>query len=324
MVRSSTPKLEDLRIFSGTANQPLAQAVTAHLGIELSPVTITHLADSEIHVQIKELVRHQDIFVIQPCAQPVNDNFMELLLLLDAFRRASARRINVVVPYFPYARQDRMAHGREAVSAKVVANALQMAGASRVIYVDIHTLQTQGFFDIPVDPLTALPVLAGYFEDNPRFAKDGTVIVSPDVGRAKLAGKYAEHLDLPLVIMHKRRLGFNQAKTASVVGEVADKTTILIDDMIAGGSVLDQIPALIEAGAKSPIYLSITHPVLLPTALDRLNRDEIAELVTTDTVLIPKEKQHPKVKVQSIAPVLAEVISRIHFGETVGPLLWLL
>ncbi len=316
--------IEDLRIFSGTANRPLAEAVTKQIGIELSEVKITHLADSEIHVQINELVRHQDIFIIQPCSRPVNDNFMQLLLMIDAFRRASARRINVVIPYFPYARQDRMANGREAVSAKVIANMLQMGGASRVIYVDIHTLQTQGFFDIPVDPLTALPVLGDYFKDDDRFPPDNTVIVSPDVGRAKLAGKYAEHLNLPLVIMHKRRLGFTEAKTASVVGDVKGKTAILIDDMIAGGSVLDQIPALIEAGAKPPVYLSITHPVLLSTAMERLKRDHIAELVTTDSVLIPEENRTSKIKIQSIAPLLAQVITRIHCGETVGPLLWLL
>jgi ribose-phosphate pyrophosphokinase len=286
---------------------------------------VTHLADTEIHVQIDQLVRHQDVFVVQPCAAPVNDNFMELLLLLDAFRRASARRINVVIPYFPYARQDRMAHGREAISAKLVARALEMAGASRVIYIDIHALQIQGFFDIPVDTLSAMPVLADYFQqDSEKFPKERTAIVSPDVGRARLAGKYAEQLGLPLVVMHKRRLSFSETKAATVVGDIEGKTAILIDDLVAGGSVLDQIPALLEAGAKPPVYLSITHPVLLPSALKRLDRDEIAELVTTDTVHIPPERQHPKVRIQSVAPLLAEVISRIHCGQSVSPLLRLL
>jgi ribose-phosphate pyrophosphokinase len=324
--RKPGPKanVEDLRIFSGSANRPLASAIAGDLGIDLSSVTVTHLPDSEIHVQINELVRHQDIFLIQPCAPPVNDNFVELLLLLDAFRRASARRINVVIPYFPYARQDRMARGREAISAKVVARTLENAGASRVIYVDIHALQIQGFFEIPVDPLTALPVLAEYFQNDPRFATDRAVIVSPDVGRARLAGKYAEQLGLPLVIMHKRRLGFSETKTATVVGDIEGKTAILIDDMIAGGSVLDQIPALLEAGANAPVYLSISHPVLLPSAVERLNRTEIAELVTTDSIHIPPEKHHPKLRVQSIAHLLAEVIYRIHCGETISPLLRLL
>lgn len=317
-------KIEDLCIFSGTANRPLAEAICRQLGITLSPVKVTHLADTEIHVQIETLVRHQDVFIVQPCAAPVNDNFVELLLLLDAFRRASARRVNVVMPYFPYARQDRMAKGREAISAKLVARALEMAGASRVIYVDIHSLQIQGFFDIPVDTLSALMVLAEYFQNDPRFPKDQTVIVSPDVGRARLAGKYAEQLGLPLVIMHKRRLSFSETKAATVVGDIQGKTAILIDDLVAGGSVLDQIPALIEAGAAPPVYLSITHPVLLPSALKRLDREEIAELVTTDTIHIPPDKRHPKIRIQSISPLLAEVISRIHCGQTVSPLLRLL
>jgi ribose-phosphate pyrophosphokinase len=317
-------RIEDLCIFSGTANRPLAEAICRQLGIELSPLTVTHLADTEIHVQIDRLVRHQDVFVVQPCAAPVNDNLIELLLLLDAFRRASAQRVNLVIPYFPYARQDRMSHGREAISAKLVARALEMAGASRVIYVDIHALQIQGFFDIPVDTLSALPVLAAYFDKDARFAKERTVVVSPDVGRARLAGKYAEQLELPLVVMHKRRLSFSEAKAATVVGDIKGKTAILIDDLVAGGSVLDQIPALIEAGAEPPIYLSITHPVLLPSALARLEREEIAELVTTDSIFLPPAKQHPKIRVQSIAGLLAEVIARIHCGQSVSPLLNLL
>ncbi len=320
----TSARLEDLRLFSGSANQPLATAVATVLGIELSPINITKLPDSEIHVQINELVRHQDVFIVQPCATPVNDNFMELLLMIDAFRRASARRINVVIPYYPYARQDRMASGREAISAKLVARALEMAGAGRIIYVDIHALQIQGFFDIPVDPLTALPVLAGYFQNDPRFAPESTVIVSPDLGRARLAGKYAEQLSMPLVVMHKRRLSFSETKTLSVVGDIAGKTAILIDDMVAGGSVLDQVPALLEAGANSPVHLSITHPVLLPSALKRLDSDHIAELVTTDSIYSPPESRHPKIKVQSIAPLLADVISRIHCGKSVSPLLRLL
>ena len=317
-------RIEDLKIFSGSANQPLANAVARVLGIELSPINIAKLPDSEIHVQINELVRHQDIFIVQPCATPVNDNFMELLLMIDACRRASAQRINVVIPYYPYARQDRMASGREAISAKLVARAMEMAGAGRIIYVDIHSLQIQGFFEIPVDPLTALPVLAAYFQNDPRFAPESTVIVSPDVGRARLAGKYAEQLEMPLVVMHKRRLSFSETKTTTVVGDIAGKTAILIDDMVAGGSVLDQLPALLEAGAKSPVYLSITHPVLLPSALKRLNREHIAELVTTDSIYIPPEKHHPKIRVQSIAPLLADVIWRIHCGKSVSPLLRLL
>lgn len=316
--------MADLRLFSGSANRPLAEAVARALGTELSSLAITHLPDSEIHVQVDELVRHQDVFIIQPCSAPVNDNFIELLLLLDAFRRASARRINVIIPYFPYARQDRMARGREAISAKVVARSLEAGGATRVLYVDIHSLQIQGFFDIPVDPLTAMPVLSTYFRHDPRFSPQQTVIVSPDLGRARLAGKYAEQLEMPLVIMHKRRLGFSETKTLRVVGDIQGKTAILIDDLIAGGSVLDQIPALIEAGAVAPVYLAITHPVLLPSALERLDREEIGELVTSNSIHLPLEKQHPKIRVQSLAPMLADVIARIHTGQSISSLLRLL
>ncbi len=321
---NNNPAGDDARLFSGTANRPLAERVAAELGITLSSLQVTHLPDSEIHVQIEELVRHQDVFLIQPCSRPVNDNLVELMLLLDAFRRASARRINVLVPYFPYARQDRMAKGREAISAKVVARTLEMLGASRVIYVDIHSQQLQGFFNIPVDPLTAMPTLAGYFENDDRFPPEETVIVAPDLGRAKLAGKYAQHLGMDLVIMHKDRIDFTQTTTSAVVGDVRDKTVILIDDMIASGSVLEQIPALIAAGARSPVYLSITHPVLLPSALERIQRDYIAELVTTDTIYIPLENMSPKIKVQSISGVLARAINYIHSGESVGELLRLL
>jgi ribose-phosphate pyrophosphokinase len=312
----------ELKIFSGDANRPLAEAVCQHLGRELSRVSITHLPDSEIHVQIEELVRHQDVFIIQPCSVPVNDNLVELLLLVDAFRRASVHSINAVIPYFPYARQERMARGREAVSAKVVARTLEEIGVNRVIFVDIHSLAIQGFFDIPVDPLTAVPVLAEYFRGDARFTN--AAIVAPDVGRARLAGKYAEHLGLPLVIMQKRRTDFTSSTATHVVGDIAGKTPIVIDDLIASGSVLDQLPALINEGAEPPIYLSITHPVLLPTAIQRLDREEIAELVVTDTIYLPLEKRHPKLKVLSIAPLLAEAIQRIYSGQSVSPLLRLL
>ncbi|RMF32742.1 MAG: ribose-phosphate diphosphokinase [Chloroflexi bacterium] len=309
----------EMRIFAGSANRPLAEAVAHHLGQELGDVTITHLPDSEIHVQIEELVRHKDIFIIQPCSAPVNDHLMELLLLIDAFRRASVHSVTAVIPYFPYARQERMARGREAISAKVVVRMLEEMGVDRVIFVDIHSLAIQGFFNIPVDPLTAMPVLADYFKGDPRFAN--AAVVAPDVGRARLAGKYAEYLGLPLVVMHKRRTGFAETKATHVVGEIAGKVPIVIDDIIASGSVLDQLPALIEAGAEPPVYLSITHPVLLPTALARLNREVIGELVVTDTIHVPPERRHPKLHIVSVAPLLAEAIHRIYAGRSVSPLL---
>ena len=191
-----------LRIFTGSAHPQLAQEMADILGVELGNSTTRHLPDSEIHVMIDEVVRDQDIFFVQPCSQPVNDHIMELALYLDAFRRASAHSVSVVIPYFPYARQERMARGREAISARVVANLLEMSGAARVVFVDIHARAIQGFFNIPVDPLTALPLLADYFR-KPEYAQ--AAIVSPDVGRASLAGKYAELLNLPLGVMQTRR-----------------------------------------------------------------------------------------------------------------------
>lgn len=310
-----------LRIFSGSANRPLAEEIAACLGATLGCSTTTHLPDTEVHVQIDELVRGHDIFLIQPCSAPVNDTLMELLLYIDAFRRASAHRITAVVPYFPYARQERMARGREAISARVVANALESAGAERVIFVDIHARAIQGFFNIPVDPLSAMPVLAEYFL-GPRFAD--AVVVSPDVGRAGLAGRYAEWLGKPLVVMHKRREGFDQVETTHVVGDVRDKIPIVIDDIMASGSVLKQARDLLAQGAQHEIYYCVTHPVLLPSAIERLARmDEIVELVVSNSIDVPPHKQPPlsKIKVLSIAPMLAQVIHRIHRGESIGPIL---
>lgn len=311
-----------LRLFSGTANMPLAEEIARLLGQDgLGACKTTRLPDSEIHVQINELVRGDDIFFIQPCSAPVNDHLMELLLYLDAFRRASVHSITVVIPYFPYARQERMAIGREAISARVVARMLQELGASRIIYVDIHAEATQGFFDIPVDPLSARKVLASHFLDDPKFRD--AVVVSPDVGRAKLAGRFAELLKLPLILMHKRRESFGEVRTTHVVGDIKGKIPIVVDDLIAGGSILTQLEGLIEAGARPEIYLAITHPVLLPSAMERLDKYEyIKQLVVTNTIYVPPEKaNHPKIVVKSIAPLLADCIHRIWTRRSVSPLL---
>lgn len=309
---------ETMRIFAGRANHPLAQAVAHRLGFPLSAVSITPLPDSEVHVQVDEAVRRKDVFVIQPCSAPVNDHLFELLLLVDAFRRASAHSITAVIPYFPYSRQERMAYGREAISARVVASMLETMGANRVIYVDIHTEAIQGFFTVPVDQLPAYPILADYFRGKP-FLEEA-VVVAPDVGRVRLADKYAQALGLPLVVMQKRRDGFSRVRTTRVVGDVRGKIPILIDDIVASGSVLGQIPVLLEHGARPEVHLAITHPVLLPTALERLDEDWIAELVVTDTILVPPAKRHPKLKMVSVAPMLAYAIRGIYHGESISPL----
>ena len=310
---------KQLRIFTGSAHPELASEVAKILDVPLGQSKTTHLPDSEIHVKLLEVVRGQDIFLIQPCSVPVNDNFMELLFYLDAFRRASANSVSVVIPYFPYARQERMAQGRESISARVIANALEMTGADRVVFVDIHARAIQGFFTIPVDPLSAIPLLSQYF-DKDEF--NNAVIVSPDVGRASMAGKYAEALNLPLVVMHKRRDNFDETKTTHVVGDIKGRRPIVIDDLIAGGSVLKQIDALYDRGATGKTYFAITHPVLLPKALKILEEDErIEKLVVTNTIPVPKEKRSDKIEVLSIAPLLADIIDRIHECNSISPLL---
>lgn len=306
-----------LRIFAGSAHPTLAAEVAALLKVPLGKSTSVHLPDSEVYVTIDEVVRDQDIFLIQPCPSPVNDNLIETLLFLDAFRRASVHSVSVVMPYFPYARQDRMARGREAISARVVASLLENQGASRVIFVDIHNPAIQGFFNIPVDPLTAIPLMADYFR-KPEF--ENASIVSPDVGRASVAGKYSGLLNLPMVVMHKRRLGFSETHTTHVVGDIAGRRPIVIDDIIAGGSVLKQLDALYERGAAGGACFAIVHPVLLPAALDLLEKDErIEKLVVTNTIPVPLEKQTPKVEVLSIAPLLADIIFSIHEGRSISP-----
>jgi ribose-phosphate pyrophosphokinase len=306
-------------VFSGSANRPLVEAVVQILGVPLGACTTTRLSDTEIHVTIDDVVRDQDVFIIQPCSAPVNDNLMELLLYIDAFRRASAHEITAVIPYYPYGRQERMAKGREAISAKVVATVLEAIGVSRVIYFDVHAPATQGFFDVPVDPLTALPVLAAYF-DKPEFRD--AAIVSPDVGRAKFAGKYAEHLRLPLVIVHKRRENFSTAKLRHIVGDIEGKIPIIVDDVIAGGSVLDEVNDLVAAGARPEVYLAITHGVLLPSALQQLENPYIKRLVISDTIQQPDAiLEHPKITVVSVAKLLAHVIGRIHVGESISGLI---
>ncbi|MFN2201478.1 MAG: ribose-phosphate diphosphokinase [Caldilineaceae bacterium] len=312
MVKSYHP----LRIFTGSAHPELAKEVTELLEVPLGKSTTRRLPDSEIHVMVDEVVRDQDIFIIQPCSEPVNDNLIELVLYLDAFRRASAHSVSVVIPYFPYARQERMAKGREAISARVVANLLEMNGARRVIYVDIHSPAIQGFFNIPVDPLSALPLLADYFR---REKFSNSAIVSPDVGRARLAGTYAELLNLPLVVMHKRRTSFSSTETTHVVGDIEGRRPIIIDDIMAGGSVLKQVDALYDQGAQGGAYFAITHPVLLPTAMARLQADNrIEKLVVTNTIPVPPEKRHPKIEVLSIAPILSDIISRIYTGTSIS------
>ena len=308
----------DFRLFAGRANPALAKEIAAKLGVEMGKITIGPFPNSETRVQIEESIRGTDIYIVQPTSEPANENLMELLITIDAMKRASARQITAIIPYFGYARQDHKTTGREPISAKLVANLLTTAGASRVIAIDLHVPQIQGFFDIPMDHLTALTTLADYFRG--KDIENG-VIVAPDVGRAKLAEKYAKILRLPLAIMHKRRNGADgqDVEFVELVGDVKGKTPIIIDDEIAtGGSIYQQAQALAEAGAE-PAYVSIAHAVLVGPALKRLRHSSIREVVTTDTIPVPAEKQlDGKIKVLSIAQLLAEAILRVHQHRSVS------
>ncbi len=305
-----------LQIFSGSAHPALAVEVAGYLGTGIGKSTTRRMPDSETYVTIDEAVRDKDIFLIQPCTIPVNDSLMEVLLFLDAFRRASAHSVTIVMPYFPYARQDRMARGREAISARVAVNLLETQGASRVIFIDIHNRAIQGFFTIPVDPLSALPLLAEQFIGE-KFRNAS--IVSPDVGRAGMAGRFAELTNLPLVVMHKRRTGVDTTETTHVVGDIKGRRPIVIDDLMAGGSVLKQIDALYELGAEGETYFAVTHAILLPTAIKILMQDErIEKLVVSNTLPLRPEQTNPKVEVISVAPLLADIIHRIHKGISIS------
>ncbi len=309
---------ENFRLFAGRANPALAQEIATTLGVELGKVSIGPFPNSETRVQIEESIRGTDIYLVQPTCEPANENLMELLITIDAMKRASAQQITAIIPYFGYARQDHKTTGREPISAKLVANLLTTAGANRVVAIDLHVPQIQAFFDIPMDHLTAVTTLANYFKE--KQVENG-VVVAPDAGRAKLAEKYADILGLPLAIMHKRRSGVDgqRVEFVELVGEVEGKTPIVIDDEIAtGGSIHQQAKALAEAGAN-PAYVSIAHPVLVGPALERLKDPVMREIVTTNTIPIPREKElNGKVKVLSIAPLLAEAILRIHHHRSVS------
>ena len=309
---------DDLRLLAGSANPELAKEIAMTLGVELGKISISPFPNSETRVQIEESIRGTDVYIIQPTCQPSNDHLMELLLTIDAMKRASVRQITAVIPYFGYGRQDKKSTGREPISAKLVADLLTVAGANRIVAVDLHAAQIQGFFDIPADHLTALTTLADHFKQK---QIDNGVIVAPDAGRVKLAEKYSNILGFPLALMHKRRTGVGgrEVEAAGIVGDVAGKNPIIVDDEIAtGGTVLEQVAALEMAGSK-PAYISVTHPVLAGAAPERLRHPAIREVVVTNTIPVPAEKQaNGKIEVLSIAPLLAEAILRIHQHRSVS------
>lgn len=308
-----------LKIFSLNSNYPLAHEIADLMGVELGKSSVKHFSDGEVQISIEESIRGCDVFIVQSTSAPVNEHLMELLIMVDAVKRASARTINVVIPYYGYARQDRKAKAREPITAKLVANLLETAGADRVIVLDLHAPQIQGFFDILIDHLQAVPILSEYFKTKELNPED-LVIVSPDHGGVTRARKMAERLKAPIAIIDKRRPKPNVAEVMNIVGNVDGKICILIDDIIdTAGTITIGANALIEAGAKE-VYACCSHPVLSGPAIERIENSAIKELVVTNTIQLPEEKMSPKVKQLSVANLMAEAISRVYENKSVSTL----
>ena len=308
-----------LKIFSLSSNRPLAEKIAKEVGLELGKLNIQRFSDGEIKVNIEESVRGAHVYVIQSTSAPTNDNLMELLIMVDACRRASAKTINIVMPYYGYARQERKAQPREPITAKLVANMIAVAGADRVLTLDLHAPQIQGFFDIPVDHLLGVPLLANYFLDQ-GLEGDDVVVVSPDHGGVVRARKLADFLKAPIAIIDKRRPKPNVSEVMNIIGEVEGKTCIIIDDMIdTAGTITLAAAALLDRGAKE-IYAACTHPVLSGPAVERLEESKIKEVVVTDSILQPEERHFNKLVVISVAELMAEGIRRIHENRSISPL----
>jgi len=308
-----------MKLFAGNANRELANRVAEYLDIDLGRLTATRFSDGEIRVLVDESARGNDVFLLQPTCHPVNDSLMELLILLDAFRRASARRITVVMPYFGYARQDKKIKPREPITARLVADLIQVAGAHRVVCVDLHAEQIMGFFDIPVDHLYAGPILGRHMIDQ-HLQEQDIVVVSPDVAGVTRARALAEMLNSPLAIIAKRRPEPNKVDIVEIIGDVEGKRCIMIDDMIdTGGSIIQGAEALLKRGAVD-VMASCTHPVFSGNAAQRLQDSVISQVITLDTIPIPSERQFPKLTVLQIAPLVAEAIRRIHLNVSVSSL----
>ncbi|MGB9710640.1 MAG: ribose-phosphate pyrophosphokinase [Thermodesulfovibrio sp.] len=310
---------DGIKLITGNANPELAKKVSDYLQIPLTETIVSTFSDGEIMVQIKENVRGSDAFVIQPTCTPVNHNIMELLLMIDALKRASAGRITAVIPYYGYARQDRKAQPRVPISAKLVANLIAVAGASRVLSIDLHAGQIQGFFDIPVDHLLAAPVILDYLKKN-NLLKN-IIVVSPDAGGTERARAFAKKINAPLAIIDKRRDAPNISKVMHVIGEVKDKDALIIDDMIdTGGTLVQAAEALKEKGAKR-VFAACTHAVLSGPAIDRLNNSVLEEIIVTDTIPVhDKQDKCPKIKVLTVAHLLGEAIKRIHEETSISSL----
>ncbi len=307
---------DQIKLFSGTGTPKLAHAVAKTLGTDITHGTVSQFPDGETRISIEESVRGADCFMIQSTGSPVNHNLMEILVMADALKRASAWRINAVIPYFGYARQDKKVQAREPITAKLVANLLQTAGVDRVITIDLHAGQIQGFFDVPVDHLTAMDILAGHLL---KSDLTDSVVVSPDVGRAIEARRLANMLNLPLAMLYKRRTSPTETEVTHVIGEVEGKRPIFIDDMITtAGTMRRGIDSVLKLGAREDITVVASHPVFTPPALERLSIPAVRRIIVTDTV--PFEVNDPRVEILSVADLLAKAISNVHNNESVSSL----
>jgi len=307
-----------LKIFALNSNKPLAEKIANEVGVELGKTSVDRFSDGEIRINIEQSVRGSHVYVIQSTSAPVNDNLMELLIMIDALRRASAATSTVVIPYYGYARQDRKARSREPITAKLVANMLQTAGVTRVLALDLHAAQIQGFFDVPVDHLMGAPLLADYFLSN-GLAEDA-VVVSPDHGGVTRARALAEFLKAPIAIIDKRRPRANVAEIMNIIGDVKGKRCIMIDDMIdTAGTITLGSRALMEAGATE-VYASCTHPVLSGPAIERIKDSPIKKLVVTDSIQLTADKQIDKIEQISVGPLIGQAIKRINENRPVSPL----
>lgn len=310
---------ENLKIFSGNSNRELALEIADYLGINLGKAIVSKFSDGEIQVKIDDNVRGVEVFIIQTLSFPVNENLMELLIMIDALRRASAEKITAVIPYFGYAKQEKKMAGREPISAKLVANLITTAGANRVVTVDLHTSAIQGFFDIPTDNLTAVPILTKYLLEK-NLTEKRAVVVSPDAGGVARARNFAERIEAALAIIFKRRPKPEVSEVIEIVGDVEKKITIIVDDMIStGGTLISAAKFLLQKGAKE-VYACATHPVLVKDAVTLIKNSEISKVITTNTIPVSKEKRNEKIEVLSVASLLGEAIRRIHLNLSVSKL----
>ncbi|MBI2302530.1 MAG: ribose-phosphate pyrophosphokinase [Armatimonadetes bacterium] len=306
------------KLLAGNGNPDLASAIAAYLDRPLTRRTLKQFTDGEIFCSIEENMRGADVFVIQPTCPPVNDNLMELLIIIDTLKRASAERITAVVPYYGYARQEKKDAPREPITARLVADMIEAAGCHRVITMDLHAGAIQGFFDIPIDHLTALSMVAEYFRQS---GLERSIVVAPDTGRAKAAEKLAAELGLPMAVIHKHRPVQQQAEVTHIAGELHGLRPIVFEDIVStGGTLVAGIDAMLQAGAEPDIRIAVTHALLTGNAVERLTRPEVSELVVTDTVPVAPEKHTPKLRVLSVASLLGEAIQRIHDGRSVSAL----